>query len=237
MRRARSRATRAARRLRRSASRLDGGDVHCARHARGCDAAGDERGLRYQRRGTDRRRRELGGRRHARVSHGCRGRSRLDRARSGRTIHSRRPSARRAMSRAIRRMRRMRRTRSYFTDAAGMKDLGVLSGGHESRAFGLNDTGYVVGMAENSDGRESRVFVWLGTRRVARSQRTHRADLRLEPRRGAGHQHRRRHRRLRHDRRRDARLSPRALRRRRHAGADRRGDSDDRPAPARLRRR
>ncbi len=50
----------------------------------------------------------------------------------------------------------------YFTDAAGMKDLGVLSGGHESRAFGLNDSGYVVGMAENSAG-ESRAILWPGS--------------------------------------------------------------------------
>lgn len=46
-----------------------------------------------------------------------------------------------------------------FTDAGGMKDLGVFSGGVESHAYGINDAGDIVGSAADGAGN-MRAFLW-----------------------------------------------------------------------------
>ena len=46
------------------------------------------------------------------------------------------------------------------SDGAGIRDLGVLTGGHDSRAYGISGSGDVVGASLNSAG-DSRAVLWL----------------------------------------------------------------------------
>ena len=47
-----------------------------------------------------------------------------------------------------------------FNDGTGMTDLGLLAGGHDARAWGIDDAGDAVGTAENSAG-QARAALWM----------------------------------------------------------------------------